>query len=116
MTDLNNVACGRLLQLAIHRPRAVGPFLLDRDPDRLFHDRALSDAMARLLGGWTAQRAADASTHPEIKRRLPWMAALPWCGVHKAGQACDCEPDPEEIRELVEHVAAWFVAIEEEAR
>lgn len=116
MTDLNNVACERLLQLAIHRPRAVGPALLSRDPDRLFHDPEVTDALARLLGGWTVARTADAATHPELRRRLTWMASLPWCGVHLAGKPCDCEPDAGEIGRLVEDCATWFAEIEEATR
>ena len=115
MTDLLNPSCARLLQLAVHHPAAVGPALLSQDPDALFHDRDLSDALARLLGGWTVVRTADASTSPEVKRRLTWLVSMPWCGAHLMGEACDCVVDPAEVRGLVADVGAWFVSVEGDA-
>ena len=109
--DLLYPSCARLLHLAIHRPALIGPLLTSQDPDALFHDRATLDALARVLGGWTVARAADASTSPEIKRRLPWMASLPWCGVHLAGEVCECAPDAVEVERLVADVGVWFASV-----
>lgn len=107
MIDLSPPAV-RLLQLAVHRPALVGPVLRDEDPDGLFLGSEVFAALARLLGGWTAQRTADASSDPEIKRRLPWMASIPWCGVaHGRGEVCACPGDPAEVRRLVAEVKAW---------
>lgn len=116
MTDTLNPACVRLLQLATHRPALVGPVLRDEDPDGLFLGSEVFDALARLLGGWTAQRTADASSDPEIKRRLPWMASLPWCGVaHARGEVCACPGDPAEVRRLVGEVKAWRARVIDES-
>jgi len=115
MIDLANPAAVRLLQLAVHRPALVGPVLRDEDPAALFHDSEVFDALARLLGGWTAQKTADASRDPEVKRRLPWMASMPWCGVkHARGEVCACEGDPAEVRRLVGEVKAWRAKVAED--
>ena len=113
--DLQSPAVCRLLHLATRYPAAVGASLASHDPADVCLDSETIAALAGLVSGRTPAQVAAASRCEEIRRRVPWMAALPACGVHprqdEAGalEPCGpaCAPDPSVIEGLIVECESW---------
>lgn len=113
--DLQSPAACRLLHLATRYPALVGASLASHDPAGVCLDPETIAALAGLVSGRTPAQVATASRCEEIRRRVPWMAALPACGVHprrdEAGamEPCGlaCAPDPSVIEGLIVECESW---------
>lgn len=113
--DLQSPATCRLLHLAARYPQRVGHVLASHDPAAVCLDSETIAAFAGLVSGRTAAQVATASRCEEIRRRVPWMASLPACGIHPrrdetgAWEPCGdgCGPDAAAIESLIVECESW---------
>jgi len=114
-TDLQSPATCRLLHLATRYPARIGAALASHDPAGVCLDPETIAALAGLVSGRTPAQVAAASRCEEIRRRVPWMAGLPACGVHPrrdeagAWEPCGdgCGPDAAAIESLIVECESW---------
>lgn len=113
--DLQSPAACRLLHLSTRYPALVGASLASHDPAAVCLDSETIAALAGLVSGRTAAAVATSSRCEEIRRRVPWMASLPACGVHPrrdaagAWEPCGpaCAPDAATIEGLIVECESW---------